>query len=367
MMHMIKIGTTVSGVVVPPLTSLKILEGLDCPQERLAYLKKNLSFLVDNTIDLLDNRDDDAGSDNLQSDFEGLDVLEGADLRRLESFLKDKDEGRALGNLYRIVTSEGHVKWVCRDHYRANYRESAMDQLRAVVMTCRGKFFEDTGRIEIKLSSSTEAKTFYEAMVNARRVHELELTFGWKVAMEDIRTLTDAVDKAGVIRLEVDECHLRKSVSELIYRDRQLDPFAQLASNGHIQALRIGGSNDFFSRISRSSLRSAPRLRSFSIELEVPIKDKAVKAFHSFIEHCEASTTIELRLKQNQSIETAMTGFFNEADDYQSERVHYPNQSIIVDVLRGGIQKISVTEGNERRVLPKRDVSDALNNLRLAM
>lgn len=371
MMHMIKIGTAVAGVVVPPLTSLKILEGLDFTREPFASLKKNLPILVDNTIDLLNkneiNENIDAGSSNRQSDFEGLEALEDADLRRLESFLRDRDEGRALGNLYRIVTSEGHVKWVCHEHYRANYRESAMEHLRAVVKTCRGRFSEDTGKIEIKISSSTEAKTFYEAMVKARRVHELELTFGWKVTMEDIRTLTDAVDKAGVIRLEVDGCQLRRSMSEMIYRGRRLDPFAQLACNGHIQALRIGGSNDFFSRINRSSLKSAPRLRSFSIELEVPIKDKAVKAFHSFIEHCHASTTIELRLKHNESIETAMAGFFGDAYDYQSERVDYPNQSIIVEVSKGEIQKISITEGSERRVLLKRDVSDTLNKLRSPM
>jgi hypothetical protein len=101
--------------------------------------------------------------------------------------------------------------------------------------------------------------------------------------------------------------------------------------------------------------------------LEVPIKDKAVKAFHSFIEHCHASTTIELRLKHNESIETAMAGFFGDAYDYQSERVDYPNQSIIVEVSKGEIQKISITEGSERRVLLKRDVSDTLNKLRSPM
>jgi len=47
--------------------------------------------------------------------------LEGADLRQLGLFLKIKDKNRVLGNLYRIVTGEGHVKFI--DHYRENYHK----------------------------------------------------------------------------------------------------------------------------------------------------------------------------------------------------------------------------------------------------
>lgn len=52
-------------------------------------------------------------------------VLEGAELRRMDMFLKSKDENKVLGNLYRTVTTKGHVKWVCIDHYRQNYQEKA--------------------------------------------------------------------------------------------------------------------------------------------------------------------------------------------------------------------------------------------------
>lgn len=36
--------------------------------------------------------------------FENLAALEGADLRRLDTFLRNNDKDKVLGNLYRITT-----------------------------------------------------------------------------------------------------------------------------------------------------------------------------------------------------------------------------------------------------------------------
>ncbi|KAI8358933.1 hypothetical protein B0O80DRAFT_442584, partial [Mortierella sp. GBAus27b] len=77
--------------------------------------------------------------------MENNEALEGADLRRLETFLKNKDGNKVLGNLYRTVTSEGHVKWVCIDHYRENYHEKAVKAFRATVESMRGSFDENIG------------------------------------------------------------------------------------------------------------------------------------------------------------------------------------------------------------------------------
>ncbi|KAG0334737.1 hypothetical protein BG000_008094 [Podila horticola] len=42
-------------------------------------------------------------------DFSDLRALEGADFRRLDTFLKNKDEDKILGNLYKVMTKEGSV------------------------------------------------------------------------------------------------------------------------------------------------------------------------------------------------------------------------------------------------------------------
>ncbi|KAF9548707.1 hypothetical protein EC957_005946 [Mortierella hygrophila] len=38
----------------------------------------------------------------------------------------DTDADKILGNLYRITTNQGHVKWVCFDHYKETYRHTAL-------------------------------------------------------------------------------------------------------------------------------------------------------------------------------------------------------------------------------------------------
>ncbi|KAG0003305.1 hypothetical protein BGZ65_001840 [Modicella reniformis] len=137
LMQMIKYGIVTAGLFVPPLANFRIVDGLDTTQKHLEYLKKNIVPLVADTIDFLQDikSNNEAGSElaTEQLEFDQLEVLEGADLRQLESYLRIKDQGRVLGNLYRTVTHEGHVKWVCFDHYKINYRESAILKLRDIV------------------------------------------------------------------------------------------------------------------------------------------------------------------------------------------------------------------------------------------
>ncbi len=45
--------------------------------------------------------------------------LQGAHLRELESYLEVIDRKNSLGNLYRTVTDDGHVRWVCLEHYNS--------------------------------------------------------------------------------------------------------------------------------------------------------------------------------------------------------------------------------------------------------
>ncbi|KAG0214301.1 hypothetical protein BGX28_002409 [Mortierella sp. GBA30] len=116
MMEMVKFGFTAAGIIVPALGNLKIVEGLEMVEkvdQTIAHIQqqqKNTSAIVNSTDD--------------GAELDWQEVPEGTDLRQLKSYLRVKDEGRVLGNLCRIVSTEGNVKWVCIDHYRENYRSS---------------------------------------------------------------------------------------------------------------------------------------------------------------------------------------------------------------------------------------------------
>ncbi|KAF9349095.1 hypothetical protein BGX34_002056 [Mortierella sp. NVP85] len=147
MMCMIKYGIIAGSIVVPPLANLKILEGLEDAQKNMDCFKRNFALLVNDTINFLQDEGNGVVRDGPSLDDMGIDkveALEGADLRQMGSHLKIQGERQVYGNLYRTITPQGHVKWVCIDHYRVIYRESAVKELLNAVQLHQGKFIEET-------------------------------------------------------------------------------------------------------------------------------------------------------------------------------------------------------------------------------
>ncbi|KAF9357292.1 hypothetical protein BGX34_009447 [Mortierella sp. NVP85] len=346
LMNMVKYGITVAGVFVPPLANTKIVEGLDTAQKHLEYLRKNIAPLVDDTINFLNEikRNNEMGNGLTKdgTEFEQLEALEGADLRQLESYLKVKDEGRVLGNLYRIVTSEGHVKWVCFDHYRATYRETMLRQLQEIVAANQGTYIEETGKVKIKLTSSTLAKQFYDAMVKTRWIQELEITLEWDATMDDLRSLANAVTKSNLARLTVDGTHLKSPALDVVNRTRRFDPIMQLASNGRIQILQLRGFGDFFARVSKSSLMPSSKLRELSVESELPSQDKA-KSLKNFTELYSSLTTLEMRLHQEGSMSDAISTILNKLTNLESLQLDRGTLSARMKVAKSKLHEIIFT------------------------
>ncbi|KAG0350313.1 hypothetical protein BGZ54_003904, partial [Gamsiella multidivaricata] len=284
LLQMIKYGFTVAGIVVPPLALFKSVEGL-------TSTKENFGAQVDNAIsfieDLQQNNNSGVDTTGGQANMDKLEVLEGADLRQLELYLKVQDQDRCLGNLYRIVTAEGHVKWVCIDHYRANYRATALRQLRDIVELNLGNFIPKKGRIEISIRSRTLARQFYEAMVKTPGVQELEIGLQWDATLADLRTLAAAVSKTAIVRLSISGEKFHGPALDFVNRGRRFDPIVELMSNGRIQSLRLANFKDFYQHISPSSIRNAPQLRTLAIDSFIsndPALEKILRSCSSMID-----------------------------------------------------------------------------------
>ncbi|KAF9536580.1 hypothetical protein EC957_010421 [Mortierella hygrophila] len=144
---------------------------------------------------------------NTQKDdtFSGLVALEGADLRRLNSFLRTRDADKILGNLYRITTETGHVKWVCFDHYRQVYRETAMSSFLQCVESNGGTYDPHFGKVTITLNSTTAANDFfYRLSLHAPAVTGLKVTLNWLFGSADLVMLVDKVAQSNVQDMELD-------------------------------------------------------------------------------------------------------------------------------------------------------------------
>ncbi|KAF9079510.1 hypothetical protein BGX23_003869, partial [Mortierella sp. AD031] len=217
MLELIKFGTSIAGHIVPTLASLQVVELVDSVKQSVELVTAKIDYsleCIDNQLakaqasspgDFIDTEPRAAMTQqdliNYLRDVEGL---EGVELRQLRSFLKTSEEENLLGNLYRMTTSEGHVKWVCRDHYRASYLKKHAQKLHDVVRLAQGEFDEQLGRIEIVLRSRSAAAEFYNVVRKAKGVLELIVDLSWGCTRRDLEELQDALKESGVSVLWLD-------------------------------------------------------------------------------------------------------------------------------------------------------------------
>ncbi|KAF9083380.1 hypothetical protein BGX29_003197, partial [Mortierella sp. GBA35] len=217
MLELIKFGTNIAGHVVPALASLKVVELADSVKQSVELVTAKIDYSLEcidkqlakvqasSSGDFIDTEPRAAITQqsltNYLSDVEGL---EGVELRQLGSFLKTSEEENLLGNLYRTTTLEGHVKWVCRDHYRAGYQEKHIQKLRDEVNLAQGEYDEQLGKITITLRSSFAAAKFYSAVSKAKGVLELIVELRWECSRSDLEALYDALKQSRVPVLRLD-------------------------------------------------------------------------------------------------------------------------------------------------------------------
>ncbi|KAF9084007.1 hypothetical protein BGX27_003950, partial [Mortierella sp. AM989] len=215
MLKMLKFTVSVASVAVPAVAHLINADALDHTAKGLQHLKDCIEPGMDQMISKIEKDSVDEGEpvENFADQIGNKEALEGADLRKLETFLKDKDGNKVLGNLFRTVTDEGHVKWVCMDHYRENYNKTAAEAFGRTVDSLGGSFDENSGLLRVKLESRVSANQLYSALGKARSVHELDITLDWACTGTDLQALEDALRKSVVSILRLDLQQFRPSRS----------------------------------------------------------------------------------------------------------------------------------------------------------
>ncbi|KAK3819365.1 MAG: hypothetical protein JOS17DRAFT_836551 [Linnemannia elongata] len=171
-------------------------------------ISENPTNAVNMSINILETKLSDTDlADNLATTasnmdntvFENLAALEGADLRRLDTFLCNNDQDKILGNLCRITTEQGHVKWVCFEHYQEKYRATALASFVQSVEIGGGSYDPHLGQVTVKLKSGTASKAFFRRLTTqAPAVQSLDVTLNWNFGSADLATLVDMVSRSNV-------------------------------------------------------------------------------------------------------------------------------------------------------------------------
>ncbi|KAF9352940.1 hypothetical protein BGX34_011898 [Mortierella sp. NVP85] len=242
-LRMLKFGISMPGVAVPALSHLIRVDALDQATAALKLLRNTMETGMNQVINHIvkASADDGGAAVGYSEPMESNEALEGADLRQLETFLKIKDSSRVLGNLYRTVTSEGHVKWVCLDHYRENYHENAAKAFCDALDVLGGSFDENIGRAEVTLPSKLQAEQFYLALEKARSVHELKVAFDWETTQSDFKRLRDALTISNVGVLELHLKHQDIPAKDILNRNQRFDPILDIMRHQSIQSFTVRG------------------------------------------------------------------------------------------------------------------------------
>ncbi|KAG0259143.1 hypothetical protein BGZ95_004768, partial [Linnemannia exigua] len=138
----------------------------------VAGVADNIEPGMDHIIDWMNKVSADEGEavDEFAQWMEKKEVLEGTDLRKLGTFLKDNDGNKVSGNLYRIVTNEDHVKWVCIDQLSYELsRERSQGVPARVVFRFNENVVKSIGRAVLFGTGK------------ARFVYELDINLDWAV------------------------------------------------------------------------------------------------------------------------------------------------------------------------------------------
>ncbi|CAO3572352.1 unnamed protein product [Mortierella alpina] len=356
MMQMIKFGITAAGIVVPALSDSKLAESTEAVQKILEHGESTMDALVDETISFLEgilgNVDAGTRSAEKRVELDQQELLEGVDLRQLESFLCVEDRGRTLGNLYRTVTSEGHVKWVCIDHHRTMHRTSSDHRLGEIVESNGGRYSPAEGFIQIKLMTKTLARQFYDVLAKARGIQELDVCLAWDATMKDIRDLTMAVRAANIAMVTIDGSYFKGPARDFLNNGRRFDPVVDLLSNGKIQSLDLQNFSAFYERIGTSSPAGTTRVRAFRINTEIHFGSSSRKGEKTLLTRVlNSQQALDKLTLHCVDISKAFEHIFSALPGYQtinSLRLSSPSAgcTLMLDISEGTIRTMVATLRN---------------------
>ncbi|KAG0009535.1 hypothetical protein BGZ81_003334, partial [Podila clonocystis] len=268
-LKMLKFGVTVAGVAIPAFSQLISPDVLGQTIDGLKQLQDTIVPGVDQVISWMDKVSVDAGEGigGVTEKVDNKDALEGADLRKLETFLKDRDGNKVLGNLYRTVTDEGHVKWVCMDHYRENYNKTAAEAFRRTVDAVGGSFDENNGLARVKLQSRVLSEWFYSGLGKAKSVYELVIQLDLEGTRSDLEALAYALKTSNISILHLDLQQFRpRFSSKLQSTSARCDVLCRIMEHPNMKIIHIVLPSDFIN-LSIFPPKPPSHLRKLSLEM----------------------------------------------------------------------------------------------------
>ncbi|CAM2723713.1 unnamed protein product [Rotaria socialis] len=196
---------SLGGLVIPQLgsasTAIKHVLPSKFDNDQYYEDMKNQLKMIDSLINRYDNQHKHPDTSVTGQQKSIAAPLQGADLRELESYLERVDNKRSLGNLYQTVTVDGHVRWVCLQHYDEISFNNEMRKYISDFEAMGGKFDLKTKAavvIQVKITGKN-VKMMCEALTKGFNIVELMLQDS-SISEDDLKTLLDVIINRSSIR-----------------------------------------------------------------------------------------------------------------------------------------------------------------------
>ncbi|KAK3819378.1 MAG: hypothetical protein JOS17DRAFT_777960 [Linnemannia elongata] len=119
-------------------------------------------------------------------------AVDGADLRRLKTFLSEEDADKACSKIYKIITESSQVNWVCFCNYRQLNREAALSSFLQSAVNNGSAYDVQLGKFSVSLKSSAAAQDFFSRLrTQAPTITALKVTLDWSFNPTDLVLMVD--------------------------------------------------------------------------------------------------------------------------------------------------------------------------------
>ncbi|KAF9940853.1 hypothetical protein BGZ65_005946, partial [Modicella reniformis] len=252
--HLIRTGVDCGTVSILPLLAMSQQKQQQQQQQRKdrdsifrAYsvgqetlMNQILDTRLAEAIDYLDSLETLVSPDNDTSN-ETVEYFDGKNIRQLQAYIKiPPEDGQSLASLYKIITSRGHVKWICEEHYRSSVHHQNEFQFQQELSTIKGHYDLRIGRARIQLASAQDANLLYKLISKAHNLHELDVGLGWSFTESDLQKFVQTVQDSNIRALTLDGCKQKPDPSvKLMNFGKKYDQLLRIIFGSRIGSLKI--------------------------------------------------------------------------------------------------------------------------------
>ncbi|KAG9323290.1 hypothetical protein KVV02_006313, partial [Mortierella alpina] len=247
---------------------------------------------LEGKLDIKNTLDVDTVGHNVSNRFHSL---SGADLQHLESFLRTKDHD-VFGNLSKVITPDGRIKWVCMHHSNEGHLPVAKQDFLQLVTTTNSGFFQQNLRhLTLSLKDPKLATIIIGDLPSFPLMIELSLELNWNFNAAGLDWIVKRLNASSVVHLNLDlkDKAIFKPPKTRLLSMRKYQPLQQLYQNPRLQSFRLSGASRFGIRTSRLTDIPDSNLRTLHFRIRFDCKEDQ-EVLQSIIQKCPHLVDLQL-------------------------------------------------------------------------